>query len=231
VRTQVSAFKATDQSLGRDQASPKSINLQLIISTSRGSFFYSTLFLHVISLFVGQQRMPFHRSFPNSTNRAATPLIIHTCRNCDEYSCIIRRRILWYVCPSHLLYLSLLYVDPPLPGKDHVRVTFRDDRARFVWPFFSSVTLALFTLFQASCFCFAFYRLMRALWIQRKFEADSKDAAVLFRGIGWINAGIKLGAIETVVGFVFYGGIPIAYVRRILRMLSRAFLSIGVAKG
>jgi hypothetical protein len=72
---------------------------------------------------------------------------------------------------------------------------------------------------------------MRALWIQRKFEADSKDAAVLFRGIGYINAGLKLGAIETVVGFVFYGGIPIAYVRKILRALSRAFLGIGVAEG
>lgn len=58
----------------------------------------------------------------------------------------------------------------------------------------------------------------------------SKDAAVLFRGIVWINIGIKLGVIETVTGFLFFG-IPIAYVRRALRMLSRAFLCVGVAKG
>jgi hypothetical protein len=115
-------------------------------------------------------------------------------------------------------------------GPNHVQVTFADARARFVWPFFSSTTLALFTVFQASCFCFAFYRLMRAFLIQRKIEVDSKDAAVLFKGIGWINLGIKIGAIETVVGFVFFG-IPIAYIRRVLRMLSRAFLCIGVAKG
>jgi len=58
----------------------------------------------------------------------------------------------------------------------------------------------------------------------------SKDAAVLFRGTGWINIGIKFGVIETATGFLFFG-IPIAYVRRALRMFSRAFLCIGVAKG
>lgn len=96
--------------------------------------------------------------------------------------------------------------------------------------FFSSVTLALLVAFQAFCFCFAFYRLIRAFLTQRNIETDSKDAAVLFKGIGWINGGIKLGAIETVVGFVF-GGVQIAYARRGLRMLSRALLCIGVAKG
>ncbi|KXN89696.1 hypothetical protein AN958_05236 [Leucoagaricus sp. SymC.cos] len=116
-------------------------------------------------------------------------------------------------------------------GHNHPVVTFRDARARFVWPFFSSATLALFVVFQASCFFFAFYRLMRAILTQRKFEVSSKDAAVLFRGIGWINIGIKVGAIETVVGFVLFGGVPIAYVRRTLRMFSRAFICIGVAKG
>lgn len=115
-------------------------------------------------------------------------------------------------------------------GPHHVEVTFRDARARFVWPFFSSITLALFTIFQAACFCFAFYRLMRAFLIQRKIEVSSTDAAVLFRGIAWINIGVKIGAIETIVGFVF-SGVPVAYIRRVLRMLSRAFLSIGVAKG
>ncbi|KAF5348839.1 hypothetical protein D9756_009715 [Leucocoprinus leucothites] len=115
-------------------------------------------------------------------------------------------------------------------GPRHVVVTFADDRASFVWPFFSSITLALVTLFQASCFCFAFYRLIRAFLVQRRIEVESKDAAVLFRGIGWINLGIKVGAIETVVGFAF-SGVPIVYVRRVLRMLSRAFLCIGIAKG
>ncbi|KAF9448433.1 hypothetical protein P691DRAFT_759907 [Macrolepiota fuliginosa MF-IS2] len=117
-----------------------------------------------------------------------------------------------------------------LSSKPHVETDLNGDRGRFVWTFFSSVTLALFIGFQFSCFCFAFYRLVRALLTQRNIETNSKDAAVLFRGIGWINAGIKLGAIETTIGFVFYG-IPIAYVRRVMRMFSRALLCIGVAKG
>lgn len=52
----------------------------------------------------------------------------------------------------------------------------------------------------------------------------------MFKGIGWMNGGIILGAIETLVGFVFYG-IAIAYVRRVLRLFSMALLCIGVAKG
>lgn len=100
----------------------------------------------------------------------------------------------------------------------------------FVWTFFSSMTLALLVTFQALCFCFAFYRLIRAFLTQRNIETRSEDAAVMFRGIGWINAGIKVGAIETVIGYV-EGGIKVAYIRRSLRMLSRALLAIGVAKG
>ncbi|KAJ3567422.1 hypothetical protein NP233_g6378 [Leucocoprinus birnbaumii] len=81
-------------------------------------------------------------------------------------------------------------------GNNHVNVFFSDDRARFVWPFFSSITLALVTLFQATCFCFAFYRLIRAFLVQRQIEVDSKDAAVLFKGIAWINIGIKVDSLH-----------------------------------
>ncbi|XP_006455280.1 hypothetical protein AGABI2DRAFT_121212 [Agaricus bisporus var. bisporus H97] len=116
-------------------------------------------------------------------------------------------------------------------GPVHVITTFAKQPESFViWIFFTSLTLALLALFQASCFCFAFCRLIRAVLTQRSIETTSKDAAVMFKGIGWMNGGIILGAIETLVGFVFYG-IAIAYVRRVLRLFSMALLCIGVAKG
>jgi hypothetical protein len=115
-------------------------------------------------------------------------------------------------------------------GPNDVVASFAHQKDNFIWTFFSSVTLALLTLFKTSCFCFAFCRLIRAVFTQRYIETASKDAAVLFKGIGWMNGGILLGAIETIVGFVFFG-IPIAYVRRVLRLFSLALMCIGVAKG
>lgn len=45
-----------------------------------------------------------------------------------------------------------------------------------------------------------------------------------------MTTGIKLGAIETVIGFapMGFGG---AFTRRIIRLLARACLAIGVVKG
>lgn len=65
---------------------------------------------------------------------------------------------------------------------------------------------------------------------KRRIEATSSDEAHLVLGIGWISGGLKLGAIETVIGFA-NAGFGTAMTRRILRVLSRAFLIIGVVKG
>lgn len=54
--------------------------------------------------------------------------------------------------------------------------------------------------------------------------------AHLFRGLGWIVAGMKLGAIETVIGFA-HGGFGVAFTRRVLRLLAHACLIIGIVKG
>ncbi|KAM5545962.1 hypothetical protein V8D89_000088 [Ganoderma adspersum] len=99
--------------------------------------------------------------------------------------------------------------------------------------FISSVTLVLLTAFQAANFCIAFYRLVRALSHQRTLDASQQQKemeAHLFRGLGWIVAGMKLGAIETVIGFA-QGGFGIVIARRILRLLSHACLIIGILKG
>ncbi|KAI0827465.1 hypothetical protein BC628DRAFT_1418557 [Trametes gibbosa] len=100
--------------------------------------------------------------------------------------------------------------------------------------FLSTVTLVLLTAFQALNFCIAFYRLVKAFSHQRTLETidhEKKELeAHLFRGLGWIVVGLKLGAIETVIGFV-QGGFDIAFTRRLIRMLAHACLVIGVVKG
>lgn len=103
----------------------------------------------------------------------------------------------------------------------------------------SSMTLVLLTAFQALNFCVAFFRLVKALSHQRTLDSTDKEKkeleAHLFRGLGWIVAGMKLGAIETVIGFANIGGandgFGVAFTRRLLRFLAHACLVIGIVKG
>ncbi|KAF8581113.1 hypothetical protein K439DRAFT_253336 [Ramaria rubella] len=96
--------------------------------------------------------------------------------------------------------------------------------------FFSAGTLALFTLFQASVFSLVFIRLVRAFIDERRVESTQRDEIHLFRGIGWLAAGLKLGAIETVVGFANIS-FAVSITRRALRLFGRGLLIIGVIKG
>jgi hypothetical protein len=109
-------------------------------------------------------------------------------------------------------------------------IGFSSDKNQAVWTFFSSLTIAILTAYQAINFCLTFYQLIRVFIDQRRIDASQSDEAHLFHGIGWIATGIKLGALESVVGFApaGFGG---AITRRILRMLGRACLIIGIVKG
>ncbi|KAF7292495.1 hypothetical protein MKEN_01473800 [Mycena kentingensis (nom. inval.)] len=117
-----------------------------------------------------------------------------------------------------------------LNDRQVVAIGFRTFNDQQIWTFLSSITLALLTGFQAINFCFAFYRLIRAFVDQRRIETTSSDQAHPIRGIGWISGGLKLGAIETVVGFA-QGGFGGALTRRILRFLARGCLVVGMVKG
>ncbi|KAH9885285.1 hypothetical protein C8Q73DRAFT_718283 [Cubamyces lactineus] len=99
--------------------------------------------------------------------------------------------------------------------------------------FLSTVTLVLMTAFQALNFCIAFYRLVVALQHRRNIESSENEKAMeaqFFRGLGWIVVGMKLGAIETVIGFA-QGGFGIAFARRLIRFFAHACLVIGIIQG
>ncbi|KAF7319259.1 hypothetical protein HMN09_00263400 [Mycena chlorophos] len=115
-------------------------------------------------------------------------------------------------------------------GKPQVAIGFPAPSDQQLWTFLTSIALALLTAYQAINFFFAFYRLVRAFMDQRRIETTSTDQAHPIRGIGWVSAGIKLGAIETVIGYA-QGGFGGALTRRILRFVARALLAIGVIKG
>ena len=78
-------------------------------------------------------------------------------------------------------------------------------------------------------FCFSFFRLTQAI-SSRRAERDHSAKAQLIKGIGWISGSLMLGGIETVIGFVV-GGFWLVLSRRILRLLTRVSLCIGVIKG
>ncbi|KAF9485602.1 hypothetical protein BDN70DRAFT_532654 [Pholiota conissans] len=119
---------------------------------------------------------------------------------------------------------------PKSPTQTIVAVGFSSNREESLWAFFTSTTLALLVVFQASVFCFAFFRLCRALLAQRRIENEGLDKAHFVNGTGWLCASLKIGALESVVGFAG-GAFGIALTRRIMRMLARACLCIGIVKG
>ena len=57
----------------------------------------------------------------------------------------------------------------------------------------------------------------------------NKDAMTI-KGTGWLAAGIKLGAIETLLAFI-PNGWELVFARRLCRLLGRTFLFIGILKG
>jgi hypothetical protein len=128
------------------------------------------------------------------------------------------------------LLIQLTNIDILSPGRLPVLVGFKDARDQFLWTFFTSVTLALLTVYQGVNFTFALYRLIRAFRDKRRIESTEADEAHPLKGIGWVCGGIKLGTIETVVGFAG-GTFGVALTRRILRLLGRVSLCIGIAKG
>lgn len=109
-----------------------------------------------------------------------------------------------------------------------------DDKVIFARTFINSTSLALLVVYQAVTFFLAMTRLARALIGQRSMELEGvsgSDRRYLFRGTGWIAAGVALGGVETVLGFVSDGSFGLFFTRRLLRLLGRACLVIGVAKG
>lgn len=117
------------------------------------------------------------------------------------------------------------------PSKNVIVIGFSSSNQQGLWTFFTSLTLALLTGFQAAIFGFAFFRLTQAILDQRRIRSQSNVLkAHPIKGIGWICGSLKLGAIETVIGFAG-GGFGVVLTRRILRLLVRISLCIGVAKG
>ena len=111
-----------------------------------------------------------------------------------------------------------------------ILIGFTTQRNFSVNAFFSSLSLALVTLFQATIFLITAFRLITAIFNQRRFENLGQDATHMINGIAWLSVGMKLGAVESVVGFAG-GSFEIVLTRRFLRFLSRACIVLGIVKG
>lgn len=124
---------------------------------------------------------------------------------------------------------------PPLSSNNKttsavITLGFTSPHEELLWTFFTSTTLALLIVYQAAVFCFSFFRLGRAVVGQRRIESDGADKAHFINGVGWLCAALKLGALESVVGFAG-GAFSVDITRRVMRMISRGCLCIGIVKG
>src|SRR5258708_17952725 len=83
----------------------------------------------------------------------------------------------------------------------------------------------MLTAYQATVFSLTFFRLIWILVQQRRGQYDTRVG-----GIGWISGGLKLGALEAIIGFAG-GRFEISMTRRVLRFMGRACLCIGAIIG
>ncbi|GJJ14782.1 hypothetical protein Clacol_009050 [Clathrus columnatus] len=156
----------------------------------------------------------------------------------------------------HTLTISLFLIIPPTvafnelgsllgishetlvtPGKPPILgVGFSSDNFQHISLFFSSATLVFLVLFQATLFTLSFVRVVRAFIDEQRIEdrqnpsSEPAEKIHLFRGLGWLSAGLKLGAIESVVGFAD-NSFAVVLTRRTLRLFGRGAVIIGVIKG
>lgn len=89
------------------------------------------------------------------------------------------------------------------------------------------MTLALLIAFQVLIFSLSAY-IGISLFNERRLSRSYFEGYSMptLSGVAWVAIGVKLGAVESVLGFVD-DGFAIILTRRILRMVSRCSLAYG----
>lgn len=105
-----------------------------------------------------------------------------------------------------------------------------NNKSESVWLSLGQLSLGTYTTFQCFTAFLALYRLFLAFFDQQRIDIKQSDERHFFNGTGWITVGIKLGAIESIVGFTS-GGLAVPLSRRLLRLIGRLCIIIGSLKG
>lgn len=103
-------------------------------------------------------------------------------------------------------------------------------KSESLWLGLGQLSLILYTNHQCLTAFLALYRLFTALSNQWRIDTNDADERHFFNGIGWITFGIKLGAVECIVGSLA-GGFTVSLCRRFLRLVGRVCMIIGAVKG
>ncbi|KAF8477823.1 hypothetical protein DFH94DRAFT_694634 [Russula ochroleuca] len=133
-------------------------------------------------------------------------------------------------------FLGIKYRQVPVPENQVVgnEVAVGPDMTSFQFgsEFLRSTSLALLAIYEAATFLVFFIRLASCVLAQYNIEdrAASEWEGILFRGLGWLVIGAKISAIETATGFATTS-FGVILTRRVLRMIGRACIIIGVIKG
>jgi len=110
-------------------------------------------------------------------------------------------------------------------------VGFIDENARFLWRFFNAFSLALLAIFEALAFFLLFARLMKVVLHKRRRELTGGTGEVHhFRGIVFMNIGMLLSLVETLIGFADQS-FPLAFTRRGMKAAGRILIILGLLRG
>ncbi|KAI5120539.1 hypothetical protein M0805_004547 [Coniferiporia weirii] len=112
-------------------------------------------------------------------------------------------------------------------GQSFLAIGFSKPSDQSDWQIFTDLTLVLLIILQAFVFFYTVYLVISLLRSRRIGRSNSEEyTPPTVGGVIWISVGVKLGAIETALGFVG-SEVSVVLARRILRMLSRVCLAAG----
>jgi hypothetical protein len=113
-----------------------------------------------------------------------------------------------------------------------VAVGFNSQTTRDAWTAISDTSLVLLALYQGIVFVLVAVRLFKVWNRQKKAEIGGGASQTKYRtrGLGWIAFALFVGAVEAIVGFV-HGGFEVILARRLLHVLSRGGLVVGLLMG
>ncbi|EMD36895.1 hypothetical protein CERSUDRAFT_114808 [Gelatoporia subvermispora B] len=96
-----------------------------------------------------------------------------------------------------------------------------------------AATVIFLALFQLFIFCVMLRRLMKVLAHQQALRENKEGKEVEthhMHGVAWIAGGMCVGAIEVVIGLI-PSTFAVILARRVIRLLARTSLAVGVARG
>lgn len=130
-----------------------------------------------------------------------------------------------------MCFQEVIIILPPGTLDGENVVGFVDERAHLLWSFFGTFSLTMLAVFEAVAFYLLLARLMNVIRHKRQRESMNGIGDIHHsRGIIFMNAGMLLSLVETLIGFA-HESFGLGITRRGTKAAGRILIISGLLKG